>query len=431
MSKRPVCVVSCPVATRSGYGAHSRDLLYSLREMKKFDIYIHSLGWGNTPQNALEDDNEFHQWIKDKMMKGSLTEQPEVWIQITVPNEFKRIGKYNIGITAGIETTACSSDWVEGMNRMDLAIVPSNFSKQVFDKTVYNKNDNAGNTIGQLKVQTPIEVLFEGYDDKVYGKKNKLKDKDLFKSELDKIDEKFCFLFVGHWLKGDFGHDRKDVATLVKVFGESFKNVGDKPALVLKTSSATTSMMDRKQIEVKVNKIKDMLGANCPPIYLLHGNLTDEEMNELYNHPKMKAMVSFTKGEGFGRPLLEYSISGKPVIASNFSGHLDFLTQDEAVLLEGQLGKVHPSAQWDKVIIDGSQWFYVNPTKAKEVLKDVHKNYSKYLKKSKRLGERNEKAFTLDRMTEEFQSILDNNLPEFPKEMDIKLPNLPKLKKKE
>lgn len=433
MSKKDTLVFSGPVTTRSGYGAHARDLLRSLKEMGRFEIHVHSTRWGSTPMNALEDDNEFHQWIKDRMLTGNLNKQPEIWMQVTVPNEFQRVGKYNIGVTAGIETTACSPEWIQGMNNMDLAIVPSEFSKEVFDETYYKQQNQQGQEVGQLKVQTPIKVLFEGFDSSVYGKDLKVESRklELFNNELDKIDEDFCFLFVGHWLRGDFGHDRKDVATLIKVFGESFKNVGEKPALVLKTSHATTSMMDRQQLQKKIDKIKDMVGANCPSIYLVHGNLTDEEMNELYNHDKMKAMVSFTKGEGFGRPLLEYSVTGKPVIASNFSGHVDFLDEKYAVLLDGKLGKVHPSAQWDKVIIDGSKWFYVDHAKAKDVLKDVFKNYRKYLKKSKTLGNINRKKFTLDRMTEEFENILNENLPKFPKEMDVKLPNLPMLKKKD
>lgn len=434
MSKKDTLVFSGPVGTRSGYGAHARDLLKSLKDMNRFDIHVVPTRWGSTPMNALDpNNNEFHQWIVDKQIQGNLSKQPEIWMQVTVPNEFQRVGKYNIGVTAGIETTACSAEWLQGLNKMDLNIVPSEFSKDVLDSTFYKIKDNGGIDKGELKNEKPIEVLFEGFDSNVYGHDLKVTDDvlELFNGELDKIDENFCFLFVGHWLKGDFGHDRKDVASLIKIFGESFKNVGDKPALVLKTSHATFSIMDKQKIEKRIDKIKEMIGANCPNIYLIHGDLTDEEMNELYNHDKMKAMVTFTKGEGFGRPLLEYSITGKPVIASNFSGHLDFLNEKYSVLLDGKLGKVHPSAQWDKVIIDGSKWFYVDASAAKNKLKDVFKNYKKYKKKSETLGKINRNKFTLEKMTEEFESILNKHLPKFPKQMDVKLPNLPTLKKKD
>ena len=47
-------LVTGPVATRSGYGSHSRDLVRSLISMNKFDIKINSLPWGNCPMNALD-----------------------------------------------------------------------------------------------------------------------------------------------------------------------------------------------------------------------------------------------------------------------------------------------------------------------------------------------------------------------------------------
>ena len=55
----------------------------------------------------------------------------------------------------------------------------------------------------------------------------------------------------------------------------------------------------------KINNLKSQTNGKCPNIYLVHGDFTDDEMNQLYNHPKVKVHVSFTHGEGFGRPLLE------------------------------------------------------------------------------------------------------------------------------
>jgi len=432
---RDTLIFSGPVATRSGYGAHARDILKSLKDMNRFDIEIVSMRWGSCPMNALEDDNEFHQWIKDKIVINQvlntpqkLTYQPDVWVQMTVPNEFQRVGKYNIGITAGIETTAVPHEWINGMNQMDLNLVPSTFTKEVFEGTSYDQQDENGNVVNTLKVNKPIEVLFEGFDSNTYFNTNEISDK--LENELNIIEEDFCFLFVGHWLSGDFGHDRKDVATLVKTFGEAFRNKGTKPALVLKTSHATTSVIDKQNIYNRIKRIKEMVGKNCPPIYLIHGNLSDEEMNQLYNHPKMKTMVSFTKGEGFGRPLLEFSITGKPVIASNFSGHLDFLDEKYSILLPGQLSKVHNSVQ-NNFVVDGSGWFYVDFNAARDALKDVYKNYKKYRKKSETLGNINSNKFTLDKMTEKFSEILDKNLPKFPKEKEFKLPNLPDFEKVE
>ena len=52
---KPLMLITGPVATRSGYGSHSRDLVKSLIAMDKFDIKINSLRWGNCPMNALDE----------------------------------------------------------------------------------------------------------------------------------------------------------------------------------------------------------------------------------------------------------------------------------------------------------------------------------------------------------------------------------------
>ena len=262
----------------------------------------------------------------DSIIPTTLTRQPDVWIQITVPNEFQKIGKFNIGITAGIETDICTPQFIEGCNNMDLILASSNHTKTVFEKTVYDKKDKAGNLQGTVRLETKCEVLFEGLDLEKYFY---IEPKDLPKTELvsdlDTIEENFCFLFVGHWLQGDIGEDRKNVGLLIKTFLETFKNKKSKPALILKTMSGPATIMDRDDILKKIENIRKDISGSLPNIYFLHGEIEDEDMNHLYNHPKVKAMVSLTKGEGFGRPLLEFTRSKKPVIASNWSGHIDFL----------------------------------------------------------------------------------------------------------
>jgi glycosyltransferase involved in cell wall biosynthesis len=396
---KPTLVFQAPVATRSGYGDHARDLLHSLYKLDKFDIKIISTRWGNTPMDALNYDNEFHKWVIENIIPG-IQQKPYIYIQVTVPNEFQPLGYYNIGITAAIETTHCALDWIHGCNRMDLIIVPSEHSKKSLVDTMYNEQDKqTGQLIAQHRIQKPVEILFEGFDETMFGT-----DEVAIVSELDQIKEEFAFLFVGHWLRGDLGEDRKNVGMMIKTFAMAFKNEKVKPALVLKTSSAGFSVMDR---ETTIKKIREVLGNDYKsvPIYLLHGDLTPVEMNGLYEHPKVKAMLNFTKGEGFGRPLLEFSLTGKPVIVSNWSGHLDFLKQG-AVLLEGELKPVHESAA-DQFLLKESQWFNVNISKALSSIKDVYKNYEKYKKASIQLGKQNKQNFGLEKMTKLFDGILN------------------------
>ncbi len=421
---KPTLVFQAPIATRSGYGDHARDLLHSLYKLDKFDIKVISTRWGNTPMDALNYDKPFHKWIIDNIIP-TLQQKPDIYIQVTVPNEFQPLGFYNIGITAAIETTHCALDWIHGCNRMDLIIVPSEHSKKSLVDTVYNEQDKrTGQLIAQHKIQKPVEVLFEGFDEADFGTEIVANI-----SELDEVKEDFAFLFVGHWLRGDLGEDRKNVGMMIKTFAMAFKNEKVKPALILKTSSAGFSVMDR---EATIKKIKQALGKDYGqvPIYLLHGDLTPAQMNGLYEHPKVKAMLNFTKGEGFGRPLLEFSLTGKPVIVSNWSGHLDFL-KSGAVLLEGELKPVHESAA-DQFLLKESQWFNVNVSKALPIIKDVYNNYDKYKVASFQLGKQNKQNFSLEKMTKLFDGILNGYgiyTKIQPKFQQLQLPKLKPLNK--
>ena len=424
-------VVTAPVGTRSGYGAHSRDICRSLIDLDKFDIRIWPVRWGNTPQNALSEQNpQDLPIIKRLLQTPEIERQPDIHVHIVVPNEFQNIAKYNIGITAGIETTTIPPNWLEGLNKMDLNIVPANFVKHTIENTKYDKHDeNTKQKIGQLANQKPVEVLFEGVDTNVYGRTNEFS-KDLL-NEFELIKEDFCFLHVGHWLQGGLGEDRKDIGMMVKTFCESFKNQKNQPALILKTSGATPSILDRQEVLSKIDEIKRQIVGDLPNIYVLHGDLRDEEMNQLYNHPKVKAHVTFTHGEGFGRPLLEATLSEKPVIASNWSGQVDFLNQD-SVLLPGNLIDVPKNSFPKEFLVDGAKWFQVNYAYASNVLKEVHKNYVKYVTKAKKQSIVNKSKFSLDQMTKALDGILSKHLPKFeeqPKKVDIKLPTLKKVSK--
>lgn len=415
--KKPLLVVQGPVATRSGYGDHSRDLVRSLISLDKYDIRIVSLRWGNTPMNALNPNNESDKQILDRIGLP-IERKPDVFIQISVPNEFEAKGTYNIGITAGIETTVAPIDWIHGCNRMDLIIVPSQFSKDVLSSTTYvEKNNITQQVINTFKIVKPIEVLFEGFNNETFGA-----DTIPQITELDQIKEDFAFLFTGHWLQGELGHDRKDVGMTIKSFCHAFKGNKKPPALVLKTSSAGFGVRDREDMAGRIESLTQEFGNDCPPIYLLHGEFSEDEMHGLYEHPKVKAMVSFTHGEGFGRPLLEFSLTGKPVIASNWSGHLDFL-KNGAVLLEGELKEVHASAQ-NQFIIQGSKWFYVNYSNAINKLRDIYKNYNTYKTFAFQLGKQNKQNFSLDKMTKEFDTILTQYVPTIKQFIPLNLPIL-------
>ena len=248
--------------------------------------------------------------------------------------------------------------------------------------------------------------------------------------DIDSIPEKFAFLFCGHWinLSAEFGEDRKNVSLLVKAFYETFKNKSNQPALILKTSGGASSYMDRREILKKLDSLRKSVNSNkIPPVYLLHGEFSDSEMNELYNHPKIKAMVSLTKGEGFGRPLLEFSMINKPIIASNWSGHIDFLDPEFSYLVEGELKNVHPSTVVPNMILAESQWFSPNHGAVGNAFRTVFEDYNDAAVKGKRLGFKNRKEFSWDVMKDKMKIIFDEIDSKIPRAVALKLPSLKRI----
>jgi glycosyltransferase involved in cell wall biosynthesis len=420
---KELLVFQGPAFTRSGYGDHCRDLLKSLRAMDRFDIKIIPLRWGNTPQNQVDPTTEFGQWMLQRVIPRPEV-KPDVFIQVSVANEFQPIGNYNIGITAGVETTIVPKEFVEGANRMDLILVPSNFTKTSLVGTVYQeKNNQTGQIVREFKVTKPVEVLMEGVDLSVFL--------DYKKTEIDileGVETDFNFLVVGHWLKGVLGQDRKDIGMAIKTFSTVFESLpkNQQPGLIVKTSSAGFSVMDREQICEKIDTITNSFGEKCPPIYLLHGDLSENELANLYHHDKVKGMISFTKGEGYGRPLAEFALTGKPIIVSKWSGLTDFLPEENTVYLEGDLKNVHESAA-DNFLLKESQWFTVNYSKAANAIFDVHKNYKQYSEKSKGLKQNIIKNFSLEKMNEIFMDMVKTYVKEKPKVVPFKLPKLEKI----
>jgi len=424
---KPLILVTAPVQTRSGYGNHARDICRALIESDKYDIAIQSVPWGNTPLNALEKDNPVHKEIEKRILRQpQLPKQPELHLHIVIPNEFKQFGKKNIGMTAGIESTIPPADWIEGCNRMDKVIFTSEFSKKGFTDIKFDKLDkNTKQKVGEVRLERPSEVLFEGADANVYKETNQFSDR--MTNEFSKINEDFCYLFVGHWLQGNLGEDRKDIGMMIKTFLLSFKDMKSPPALVLKTSGASFSVMDRVDMEKKINQIKDTVKADkLPNIYLIHGDLTDDEMNEMYNHPKVKAHLTFTHGEGFGRPLLEASFSGRPIIAPISTGQADFLDKEYTIEIPHVMTKVAPNAFPKEYVTPDSQWSTVKYSVASALMRDVFKNYNNYKIRGKKQMIVNRENFSYEAMKSKLIDMVEGMMTEIPKMVELKLPTLKK-----
>lgn len=424
---KPTCIIVGPIFNRSGYGDLATAIAKSIIRYDKYDVKLSLTAWGQCQRKYILDTNisPDDKGLYDMILRSKPTYKPDVFIQISIPNEFVRGGEYNIGITAGIETTKASGEFMDGMNVPDLAITTSNFSKNVFDTTHIIKTYSDGKQ-EPIKIKTPIEVCFWGADTNIYKKTDeRVLSVD---EEMNKIPEDFAFLFVGQWTHDSIHGDRKDIVNLIRTFIRAFQNKSFKnpPCLILKTSGTKFSNIDRFEMFKRISIIEqEFPKENRPKIYLLHGELTDIEMNALFNHPKVKCHVSFTHGEGFGHPLLLQTLSGKPLFVSDWSGHKDFLNPQYANLLGGKLEPI-PQYLVNKWLIEGSNWFNVNYNLAEEKLRNVflNSNKEKLIKNAELLRLENMEKFNLHEMDKQLWSILDKHVVLFNKKNKFVLPTL-------
>ena len=350
-----------PLLTRSGYGEQARFALRSLRAHEdKFDIFIQPLEWGKT--SWVNDLNEERDWIDQIIEKSIFFIQQggkfDYSLQVTVPNEFEDIATTNIGYTAGIETTKVAPQWLEKSNIMDRLIVVSNHSKEVFEKSVYTAINQTTKEETPYILQTPIDVV--NYPVKRY--------ENLPEVELD-LEYDFNFLCVSQM------GPRKNIPNLIKWFIKEFKD--DEVGLVIKTNIMKNSLIDRLSTE---NTIKQIIASETKDkkckIYLLHGDMTDEEVHSLYLHKKIKSFVSLTHGEGFGLPLFEAAYSGLPVVTVGWSGQCDFLFDEKRKAhfydVSFDIQPVQKEAVWDGVIQKDSMWSFAREDSAKSQMRKCY-----------------------------------------------------------
>jgi len=335
-----------PLLTRSGYGEQARFALRALRSREDlFDIYLQPLNWGQTSWTPFYDDEKT--WIDRTIEKtiGYIQQGGEfdVSLQVTIPNEWKKITPINIGYTAGIESTKVAHEWIQAVNQMDKVIVVSKHSKRIFENTTYTGIDEK--TRQEVTLSTSAEIDVVGYPTKKYENTPNL--------ELD-VKHDINFLSVAQW------GPRKNVANMIKWFVEEFHD--DEVGFIIKTNKAKNSLIDREFCEGQLKAHLNPYPERKCSFYLLHGDMTDEEMHALYTHEKISAFVGIPHGEGFGLPIFEAAYSGLPVVATGWSGQLDFLT-DEAhrehfYNVSFDILPIQPEAVWDGILIKEAGWAY-------------------------------------------------------------------------
>ena len=402
---RKKVLVKGPALSLSGYGEQARFALRSLREHEdKFDIHLLNIPWGKTGWTI--EHSEETRWFEQLMAKthGYIEQkgQFDISIQVTIPNEFEKIAPINIGYTAGIETTKVAPQWIDKAKLMDKIIVVSNHSKQIYDLTEYKLQHPQTGQVIDFKNTTPVEV--------VHFPVKKVEPKQL---ELH-LQTDFNFLSVAQW------GPRKNAEATITSFYEEFKN-DENVGLVMKVNQSKNCIMDRMVCERRLESIKkNYSDAKCK-VYLLHGNMTEEEMAGLYRHPKIKAIVSTTHGEGFGLPLFEAACAGLPVLAPKWSGHVDFLMapvkedgkvkmRNHFTAIDFELGPVNKEAVWEGVIQADSQWCHVKTASVKDAMRSVFKNLPTPIAKAKKLQEYVLEEFAENKQKQKFIQAIEKNL---------------------
>jgi len=351
-----------PLLTRSGYGEQARFALRSLASRSDlFEIFIQPLQWGST--SWLAELDEEREWIDRTIEKtiGYLQQGGtfDMSLQVTIPNEWERMAPINIGYTAGIETTRVAPQWIEIGNQVEKIIVVSNHSKDVYKNTQYIAQNQE--TQEEVNLELNKQVVAVNYPVKQYEISEDL--------ELD-LEYDFNFLAVAQM------GPRKNLLNTIKWFVEEFKD--EEVGLVVKTNKAKNCLLDR---EYTLNEMKNFLAAlgdrKCK-VYMLHGDMTDEEVHALYVHPKLNAFVTFTHGEGFGLPIFEAAYSSMPVVATGWSGQLDFLIDDDKkenfYNVSFDIQPVPDSAVWDGVIVKDCMWAYPREQSAKEQMRQCYED---------------------------------------------------------
>lgn len=386
-------LVRGPALTRTGYGEHCRFVLRALREVEGLDLYLIPVKWGQS--SWMWEENEERKWLDSIIKKTAIYNQHggqyDISFQVTIPNEWERLAPVNIGVTAGIETTRVAPQWLGKSNQMDKIITISEHSKQILLNTVYEGVDQRTGQKGYLKCEKDVDVVH-------YPVKN-FEEVDLNLN----FSTKFNFLTVAQM------SPRKNLANTINWFVEEFID-NPEVGLVVKTFIKGGSLLDSNAVKKQlVQSLKRYPNRKCK-VYLLHGDLTEQEMHSLYNHDDIHCLVSLTHGEGFGLPLFEAAYSGLPVLATDWSGHLDFLympvkTKKGKEKLRAHFAKVDyelqpipKAAVWNGVLQADSMWAYPQQGSCKMKLREVYKDHGRFASQARKL-----QSWILENFTEEQQ----------------------------
>tara|TARA_R100001509_G_scaffold165380_1_gene146747 strand:+ start:7838 stop:9112 length:1275 start_codon:yes stop_codon:yes gene_type:complete len=400
-------LLEAPILTQSGYGEHARFVFRALEQIPGIDVYINPLSWGttswvsdaNSERGAIDENIRKNVLYVQNCKNASVEPQYDVQIHVGIPNEFQKKAKYSVCVTAGIETDKVHPKWIANIaSGIDKIIVPSEHAKSGFVSTEYQFQQQDGQAI-TLGCRAPVEVVPYPV-------------KDLKSDPIDvQFEHDFNFLTVAMWGK------RKNLENTIKWFVEEFRE--EEVGLILKTNLSRNSTPDRELSKASISSILSNMGERKCKVYLLHGELSEEQLHSLYEHPKVKAYVTATHGEGFGLPLFEAAYSGLPIVATDWSGHLDFLTAEVKdkkskklklkklfAKVDYNLDNVPQDVVWENIIYQDSKWAFPKEKSFKDQIRKCYKQYGVYKSFAKTLKESVVEEYEYSKVLEQMKTAL-------------------------
>tara|TARA_R110002020_G_scaffold59538_2_gene162233 strand:+ start:1718 stop:2989 length:1272 start_codon:yes stop_codon:yes gene_type:complete len=385
-------IVRAPILTQSGYGEHARFTMRALRAYEEhFDIYAIPIEWGKL--NWEWQDTPERKWL-DEIIEKTLQYNAaggtyDLSIQVTIPNEWEKIAPINIGVTAGMETSAIAPEWIEKSQLVDRIITISEHSKTTYLNTAYDAQDpRTGQVFKNFRCSTPVDIV------RYPVKKTHSLDLDL------NLDYDFNFFTNAVWTP------RKNLDNTIKWFVEEF--VDQEVGLVVKTNVMKNCLYDKYMVEGRLAGLLSKYPDRKCKVYLLHGYMKEEEMSSVFSHEKIKAYVCISHGEGFGLPVYEAAYHGIPVIAPEWSGYVDFMRvpikdKKGKEKMRSALSKVDYSilpvqreVVWKGVINEDMKWCFPDQGSYKMKLREVFKDYGRFKKRAGLLQKHLTKTYTAE-----------------------------------
>lgn len=354
-------LLRAPLLTNSGYGIHSRQVFDWLYGREDIELIVECMQWGRTPWIL---DESYENGLIGKIMECSKPfnkEEIDVSFQVQLPDEWdENLGRIKIGVTALVETDRCSAVWVEKCNKMDQVIVPSTFTKNVLKRSG--------------PVLTPITVIPEWYNTNLTNQSQI--SKTLNDERFSQINNEFNILIIGTLTSQIPQDDRKNLVNTIKWVSEEFAG-SEEVSIILKTNFGKGTTADKFLCKTYLKRLKVELGlSKFPKIKLIHGNMKSQEVAALFNHPKIKMYVTGTRGEGYGLPIIEAAASGKPIVATGWSGHLQFLDREKFGCVDYSLVEISDTRTDNRIFEKGFRWAEPDESSFKREIRKVYTDYA-------------------------------------------------------